>query len=79
MATLKAPKTIAKRKELRHDTAVTVFVRIQEFFYHSRTLAYGIAGAAALVLRVIAGYAYWQSQRGVEAQFVIGLTDIYHS
>ncbi len=72
MATLKAPKTISKRKELRQDTAVTVFVRIQEFFYHNRTLAYGIAGAAALVLLVIAGYAYWQSQRGVEAQNLLG-------
>jgi len=72
MATLKAPKTISKRKELRQDTAVTVFVRIQEFFYHNRTLVYGIAGAAALILLVIVGYAYWQSQRGVEAQNLLG-------
>lgn len=72
MATLKAPKTISKRKELRKDTAVTIFVQIQEFVYQNRTLAYGIAGAAALVLLAIAGYAYWQSQRSVEAQNLLG-------
>ncbi len=72
MATLKAPQTISKRKELRQDTAVTVFVRIQEFVYQNRTLAYGMAGAAALVLLAIVGYTYWQSQRGVEAQNLLG-------
>ena len=72
MATLKAPKTISKRNELRQDKAVTVFVRIQEFVYQNRTRAYGIAGAVVLILLGIAGYAYWQSQRGVEAQNLLG-------
>ena len=72
MATLKAPKTISKRKELRQDKAVTVFVRIQEFLYNNRTLAYGIAGAFVVVLIAIGGYAFWQSQRGDEAQALLG-------
>ncbi len=72
MATLKAPKSISKRSELRKDTAVTIFVQIQEFIHQNRTLAYGIAGAAVLVLLAIVGYVYVQSQRGVEAQDLLG-------
>ena len=41
MATLKAPKTLSKRQELRKDAATTVFVKVQEFFYDNRTLIYG--------------------------------------
>lgn len=72
MATLKAPKTLSKRKELRQDKAVTVFVKLQEFVYQNRPLAYGIAGAVVVILLAIAGYAYWQSQRGAEAQDLLG-------
>ncbi len=72
MATLKAPKSISKRHELRQDQAVTIFVRIQEFIYQNRTLAYGIAGAAVLVVLLLIGYIYVQSQRGVEAQDLLG-------
>ena len=72
MATLKAPKTISKRKELRQDKAVTIFVKAQEFIYENRTLAYGIAGVIVLILLGIAGYAFLQSQRADEAQNLLG-------
>ncbi len=72
MATLKAPKTISKRQELRKDAATTVFVKVQGFFYENRTLVYGIAVGVVVVLLAIAGYAFLQSQRGVQAEEVLG-------
>ena len=72
MATLKAPKTISKRQELRKDAATTVFVKAQEFFYDNRTLVYGIAVGVVVVLLAIVGFAFLQSQRGVQAEEVLG-------
>ena len=72
MATLKAPKTLSKRQELRKDAATTVFVKAQEFFYQNRTLIYGIVGGIVVVILAVVGYAFLQSQRGVQAQEELG-------
>ncbi len=72
MATLKAPKTLSKRQELRKDAATTVFVKAQEFFYDNRTLIYGIAVGIVVVVLVIVGYAFLQGQRGIQAQEELG-------
>ena len=72
MATLKAPKTISKRQELRQDQAVTAFVKAQEFFYENRTLVYGIAAGIVVLLLILAGYAFLQSQRGDDARELLG-------
>jgi len=72
MATLNPPKSISKRQELRQDTAVTVYVKAQEFFYENRTLVYGVAAGLIVVLLAIAGYAWLQSQKAVEAQEQLG-------
>ena len=72
MATLKAPKTISKRQELRKDAATTVFVKIQEFFYDNRTLIYGIAVGTVVVILAIVGYVFLQGQRDLQAQEQLG-------
>ena len=72
MATLKAPKTISKRHELRQDAATTVFVKAQEFFYDNRTLIYGIAVGIVVVILAIVGYVFLQGQRDVQAQEELG-------
>ena len=72
MATLKAPKTLSKRQELRKDAATTVFVKAQEFFYDNRTLIYSIAVGVVVVILAIVGYAFLQGQRGVQAQEELG-------
>lgn len=72
MATLNPPKSISKRKGLRQDTAVTAFVKAQEFFYNNRTLVYGIIAVVIVLLLAAAGYAYMQSQNAERAQELLG-------
>ncbi len=72
MATLKAPKTISKRQELRKDAATTVFVKMQEFFYDNRTLIYGVVAGIVVVALAIVGYVFLQGQRDIQAQEQLG-------
>ena len=72
MATLKAPKTISKRRELRKDAATSVFVRAQESFYTHRSLFVGLgAGIVAIVLGIL-GYSYVQGARADQAEEILG-------
>jgi len=72
MATMKAPKGISKRQELRKDAVTTVWVRLQELFYTYRSVAY--AGAVGIVVLTagILGYSYLQDVREGQAEDALG-------
>ena len=72
MSTLNAPKTISKRHELRQDQVVTVYARAVGFYEENRNLVYGVLAALVVVILLIAGYAWMQSNKQAEAQVELG-------
>ena len=72
MATLKAPKTISRRQELRKDAVTTVWVRIQEVFYGNRGIAWAVAGGIVAIVAGILGWDFLQGARGVQADEALG-------
>lgn len=72
MSTLKAPRHVSRRKELRQDQVVTFYAKAWQFFDQNRPLVYGgLAVIVALALALV-GYGYYQSQQNVEAQQQLG-------
>lgn len=72
MATLKAPKSISKRGELRKDAATTLFARLQVAYSQYRRQINGGAVAVAVLVCAILGFRYLQGARASQAEEALG-------
>lgn len=74
MATLRAPKSISKRGELRKDAATTLFARLQVAYSQYRRQINGGAVAVAVLVCAVLGYRYLQGVRASQAGEALGAT-----
>jgi tetratricopeptide (TPR) repeat protein len=72
MSTLKPPKSISRRQELREDKVVTAYARAYQFADENRTMIYAaIAGIIVLILLIV-GWVWYQNRQGEIAQDHLG-------
>ncbi len=62
----------SKRQEGREDRLVTFYARAWGFFDRNKTLVYGALAGLVLLVFLIAGYLYYQSQQAEEAETRLG-------
>jgi tetratricopeptide (TPR) repeat protein len=72
MSTLKPPKTISRRHELREDQVVTAYARAYQYIDQNRTLIYGIIGAIVAVILLLVAWAWYQNRQAEAAQEHLG-------
>jgi hypothetical protein len=72
MSTLKPPKSISRRQELREDRVVTAYARAYQYIDENRTLIYGIIGAIVAVILLLVAWSWYQSRQAEAAQEHLG-------
>lgn len=68
MSTLKPPKKISRRHELRQDQVITFYARAWDFVDKNRTLVWVLVGALVLVVALAVAYVFYQEAQEAEAQ-----------
>lgn len=72
MSTLKPPKSLSRRQELREDRVVTAYARAYQYIDQNRTLIYGIIGAVVAVILLLVAWSWYQSRQAEQAQEHLG-------
>lgn len=72
MSTLKPPKSLSRRQELREDRVVTAYARTYQYIDQNRRLIYGIIGALVAVILLLIVWAWYQSRQADQAQEHLG-------
>ena len=72
MATLKPPRKISKRHELRQDKVVTFYAKAWDYFDKNRTVTYGLIAGIVIIGLSILGFSMLQTNKADEAQRLLG-------